>query len=38
MNRVRQPFNVNSIALAAAAAALDDVEFVREATSSTRRA
>jgi histidinol-phosphate aminotransferase len=28
MNRVRQPFNVNSIALAAAAAALDDVEFV----------
>jgi histidinol-phosphate aminotransferase len=29
MNRVRQPFNVNSIALAAAAAALDDHEFVR---------
>ena len=28
MNRVRQPFNVNSIALAAAAAALDDVDFV----------
>src|SRR3954470_21708287 len=28
MNRVRQPFNVNSIALAAAAAALDDMEFV----------
>jgi histidinol-phosphate aminotransferase len=28
MNRVRQPFNVNSIALAAAAAALDDAEFV----------
>jgi histidinol-phosphate aminotransferase len=28
MNRVRQPFNVNSIALAAATAALDDVEFV----------
>jgi len=25
---VRQPFNVNSIALAAAAAALDDMEFV----------
>ena len=24
MNRVRQPFNVNSISLAAAAAALDD--------------
>ena len=30
MNRVRQPFNVNSVALAAAAAALDDTEFVRE--------
>ncbi len=29
MNRVRQPFNVNSISLAAAAAALDDREFVR---------
>jgi histidinol-phosphate aminotransferase len=29
MNRVRQPFNVNSISLAAAAAALDDHEFVR---------
>ena len=29
MNRVRQPFNVNSIALAAATAALDDREFVR---------
>jgi len=28
MNRVRQPFNVNSIALTAAAAALDDMEFV----------
>jgi len=28
MNRVRQPFNVNSIALAAAAAALQDMEFV----------
>ncbi len=28
MNRVRQPFNVNSIALCAAAAALDDMEFV----------
>ncbi|MCW5605934.1 MAG: histidinol-phosphate transaminase [Burkholderiales bacterium] len=30
MNRVRQPFNVNSISLAAATAALDDVTFVRE--------
>jgi histidinol-phosphate aminotransferase len=29
MNRVRQPFNVNSIALAAAAAALWDDDFVR---------
>lgn len=28
MNRVRQPFNCNNIALAAAAAALDDDEFV----------
>jgi histidinol-phosphate aminotransferase len=28
MNRVRQPFNVNSIALAAAVAALGDMEFV----------
>jgi len=29
MNRVRQPFNVNSVALAAGAAALDDHAFVR---------
>ncbi|HXF67255.1 MAG TPA: histidinol-phosphate transaminase [Burkholderiales bacterium] len=29
MNRLRQPFNVNSLALAAATAALDDAEFVR---------
>jgi histidinol-phosphate aminotransferase len=28
MNRVRQPFNVSSVALAAATAALDDMEFV----------
>src|SRR5690348_1016007 len=28
MNRVRQPFNVNSLALAAATAALNDMEFV----------
>jgi histidinol-phosphate aminotransferase len=28
LNRVRQPFNVNSLALAAATAALDDVEFL----------
>jgi histidinol-phosphate aminotransferase len=30
MNRVREPFNVNSVALAAAAAALGDEAFVRE--------
>lgn len=30
LNRVRQPFNVSSISLAAAAAALDDHEFVRK--------
>jgi histidinol-phosphate aminotransferase len=28
LNRVRQPFNVNSLALAAACAALDDVEYM----------
>lgn len=30
MNRVRQPFNVNSIALAAAEAAIDDHEFLQK--------
>jgi histidinol-phosphate aminotransferase len=30
LNRVRQPFNVNSVALAAAAAALDDAEHLRK--------
>jgi histidinol-phosphate aminotransferase len=30
LNRVRQPFNVNSVALSAAAAALDDVEHLRQ--------
>ncbi|MBM3357868.1 MAG: histidinol-phosphate transaminase [Betaproteobacteria bacterium] len=30
MNRVRQPFNVNSVSLAAATAALSDAEFVRK--------
>ncbi|MFS2158320.1 histidinol-phosphate transaminase [Pseudomonas sp. Pseusp122] len=30
LNRVRQPFNVNSLALAAACAALDDVEYVEK--------
>jgi len=29
LNRVRQPFNVNSLALAGAAAALDDVDYLR---------
>jgi histidinol-phosphate aminotransferase len=36
MNRVRQPFNVNSIALAAAAAALDDMEFVARSYAENR--
>ena len=30
MNRVRQPFNVNSMSLAAALVALDDQEYIRE--------
>jgi histidinol-phosphate aminotransferase len=30
LNRVRQPFNVNSLALSAAAAALDDADFLAE--------
>jgi histidinol-phosphate aminotransferase len=30
MNRVRQPFNVNSIAQAAAVAALHDIDFVKQ--------
>ena len=30
LNRVRQPFNVNSLALAAAVAALEDVDFIAE--------
>jgi histidinol-phosphate aminotransferase len=30
MNRVREPFNVNSLALVAAAAALQDTDFVRK--------
>ena len=36
MNRVREPFNVNSMALAAAAAALDDDEFVRRSVELNR--
>ena len=30
LNRVRQPFNVNSLALAAACAALEDVDYLAE--------
>ncbi len=37
MNRVRQPFNVNSLSLAAAAAALDDAEFMRKSYELNRR-
>lgn len=37
MNRVRQPFNVNSLSLAAAAAGLDDEDFVRESYELNRR-
>lgn len=36
LNRVRQPFNVNSLALAAAEAALDDLDFLREAVAVNR--
>jgi histidinol-phosphate aminotransferase len=37
MNRVRQPFNVNNLALAAAVAALDDDEFVTASYELNRR-
>ncbi|MFN6961478.1 MAG: histidinol-phosphate transaminase [Rhodocyclaceae bacterium] len=37
MNRVRQPFNVNSLAIAAACAALDDHLFVAESYQLNRR-
>ena len=37
MNRVRQPFNVNSVAQAAAVAALDDDDFVRKTHESNLR-
>ncbi|MDV6321661.1 aminotransferase class I/II-fold pyridoxal phosphate-dependent enzyme, partial [Chromohalobacter sp. HP20-39] len=30
LNRIRQPFNVNSLAQAAAVAALNDAEFLRQ--------
>jgi len=36
LNRVRQPFNVNSLALAAAVAALDDKKFVAKSTRMNR--
>ena len=36
MNRVRQPFNCNNLALAAAAAALDDHEFVARSRQTNR--
>jgi len=36
MNRARQPFNVNSIALTAAAAALEDTEFVARSFAENR--
>ncbi len=38
LNRLRQPFNVNSIALAAATAALDDLEHVRGSVDLNRAA
>ena len=37
LNRVRQPFNVNSIAQAAAVAALDDDDFVRRGLDHNRK-
>jgi histidinol-phosphate aminotransferase len=36
LNRVRQPFNVNSLALAASTAALEDDEFVAKSTDMNR--
>jgi len=36
MNRIRQPFNVNSIGLAGALAALQDVEFVKHSYTTNR--
>ncbi len=36
MNRIRQPFNVNSIGQAGALAALQDVEFVKQAYTTNR--
>lgn len=36
LNRVRHPFNVNTVSLAAAAAALDDTDFVAESVAMNR--
>ncbi len=36
LNRVRQPFNVNSMALAAARAAMEDTDFIRRAIETNR--
>lgn len=36
LNRIRQPFNVNSLALAAAAAAVGDTEFIRRSVEVNR--
>jgi len=36
INRVRQPFNVNTIALAAALAALDDAEHLKRSVETNR--
>ncbi len=37
LDRIRQPFNVNAVAQAAAAAALDDQKFVRTCVDATRK-
>jgi len=37
MNRVRQPFNVNNLAIAAAVAAIDDHQFIAESYELNRR-
>lgn len=37
LDRIRQPFNVNAVAQAAAAAALDDQEFARRCVEQTRQ-
>jgi len=37
LNRIRQPFNVNSVALAAALAALDELDFLRRSVRMNRQ-